>query len=229
MTKKARVRAKPAKGSSAREQAGHGQCLYASLPSEAVTKEMLDGLLSIDALQMTIAFPHVKRSHVVAARRDPRINLYALNKPLEEIQVEYMRQQNEILVLRNRLMLMAIRLGLADEVPSMTVHTTWPQLADKIWTPSGREDAPSWTWPTRRGLADMVSIIHWLGKNIMDDLKLAEQVFARLPLSSYGGRAWKDLVRRREGKPLCQGVPAKVRRDGVPATKQSRIGGGLPG
>ena len=77
MTKKARVRVKPAKGSSAREQAGHGQCLYVSLSSEAVTREMLDGPLAIDALQMTIAFPHVKRSHMIAARRDSRINLYA--------------------------------------------------------------------------------------------------------------------------------------------------------
>ncbi len=132
MTKKARVRVKPAKGSSAREQAGHGQCLYVSLPSEAVTREMLDGPLAIDALQMTIAFPHVKRSHMIAARRDSRINLYALNKSLEEIQAEYVSQQNEILVLRNRLMLMAVNLGLGDEVPSVKNHATWPLLASKI-------------------------------------------------------------------------------------------------
>ena len=37
-------------------------------------------------------------------------------------------------------MLMAIRLGLADEVPSVTVHATWPQLADKIWTQSARRN-----------------------------------------------------------------------------------------
>ena len=132
MTKKARVRVKPAKGSSAREQAGHGQCLYVSLPSEAVTREMLDGLLAIDTLQMSVSFPYGKRHHVITTHKDSRINLYALNKSLEEIQVEYMRQQNEILVLRNRLMLMAISLGLEDELPSVKASSTWPLLASKI-------------------------------------------------------------------------------------------------
>ena len=130
MTKKAKIRVKPPRYSGG--QAGHGQCLYVSLPSEAVTREMLDGPLAVDALQMSIVFPYGKQHHVITAHRDSRINLYALNKPLEEIQAEYVSQQNEILVLRNRLMLMAVNIDLGDEVPSVKNHATWPLLASKI-------------------------------------------------------------------------------------------------
>jgi hypothetical protein len=115
--------------------------LYVSLPSEVIPMKMLDGRMAIVGLSMTMSFADDRRHAVSILHQDPRVNLYALGKPLEEIQLEYMRYTNEILVLRNRLMLMAMNLGLEDEVPSSTIHTTWPQLASKILMAIGAPDS----------------------------------------------------------------------------------------
>jgi hypothetical protein len=39
----------------------------------------------------------------------------------------------------------------------------------------------------------MVSVTHWAGRNIKDDLRAVEEGFSRLPLSACDGRSWRDL------------------------------------
>jgi hypothetical protein len=114
--------------------------LYVSLPAEVIPRKMLDGRLAIVGLSMTMSFADDRRHAVSILHHDPRVNLYALDKPLEAIQVEYVSHVNELLVLRNWLMLMAMNLGLEDEVPSSTIHTTWPQLASKILMAIGLQE-----------------------------------------------------------------------------------------
>ena len=121
-----------ARKSSLAKQAASERHLYVSLPSGLITEKMLEGRLVIDSVRMTMDLGSGGRHVVSILDQDPKVRLYALNQPLGQIQIDYVSHVNEILSLRNRLMLMAIRLGLADEVPSVTVHATWPQLADKI-------------------------------------------------------------------------------------------------
>jgi hypothetical protein len=125
-------RARTATGAKAAPSQDLGRHLYVSLPADVVPKEMIEGRLAIDSLHIAMSLGDGTRRKVSVRGKDFRPNLYDLNRPLEEIYVEYVSHVKEILVLRNRLMLMAIRLGLGDEVPSVEVHTTWPRLASKI-------------------------------------------------------------------------------------------------
>ena len=123
---------KPAMRPSAGKEMQTFRNLYVSLPSDIIPAEMLDGPLTIDDLRMSLDLGARGLQVVHITCQDPKVHLYSLDKSLEEIQAEHVSQQNEILVLRNRLMLMAVNLGLGDEVPSVKNHATWPLLASKI-------------------------------------------------------------------------------------------------
>ena len=106
-------------------------CLYVSLPDGSVPKGILDGKLAIERIELNLILSGGSR-HRVSVGRAPCLRLYALNRPLEEIRAQQEDMVRELLDLRSRLMLMALRLGLKGRVPSSRNGLTWLQLADLI-------------------------------------------------------------------------------------------------
>ena len=107
-------------------------CLYVSLPDGSVPKEILDGKLAIGRAELDLILPGGRRHRVCVKSPSPHVRLYALNRPLEEIKTQHAAMVLELLDLRSRLMLMAMRLGLKSRVPSSRNKLTWLQLADLI-------------------------------------------------------------------------------------------------
>ena len=108
-------------------------CLYMGLPDGSVPKEVLDGKMAIERVEIlmteTLSSGH---RHRIFVRRSPHLRLYTINRPLEEIKVQQETMMRELLDLRSRLMLIAVRLNLKNRVPSLRNGLPWLQLADLI-------------------------------------------------------------------------------------------------
>jgi hypothetical protein len=106
--------------------------IYMSLPDDSIAEVDLVDRICVEKVVVGLATGAGKKLKVKIGKPDDAVRIYVLNVPITDVYEQTIRMKRELLDLRSKLAVMAMRLGFDDDVPTAENGFGWPQLASKI-------------------------------------------------------------------------------------------------